>query len=545
MKKNLTILMVLALSINNFSSCNANDVSMSDVENQVASVNNSNEKLKMNNNNRREEGEEVSGGVAKIIEEYVANGILTTGEAEELVQYIERNEPAQSENFNIIDNAVEEGIITSEQGSKIQLPSPPSNIETQEGIRRASGPSTGETVELEVANKIEEQLLLNVGYTATEGGYPIVDTNQTIFYNNNAVIEEPEVNDDFYGQDANYINNAPSYTDNGDGTVTDNVTGLMWSNGISEKMTWMEAVESLENFELGGYDDWRLPTMKELYSLVDFSGSTGKSSDTSVPYINTEYFGFEYGDVAGEARFIDSQFLTSTIYDSTTLGGATTVFGYNFADGRIKGYPVSKEFYVFYVRGNESYGQNLYIENGDGTITDEATNLMWMQYDSGYYDAGSNGDGTMDWEEALNWANDSQYGGYSDWRLPDIKELQSIVDYTKSPDTTNSAAIDDLFYCTEIENVFGQQDYGFYWSSTTHVDGISFGEIAKSNACYIAFGRGNGTMNGEASDAHGAGSQRSDAKTGDINEMPYIDYDAPQGDERRTFNMVRLVRDAE
>ena len=59
--------------------------------------------------------------------------------------------------------------------------------------------------------------------------YPIVETNQTKFFNNNGEISEPLKGDDFYGQDANYTSGVmPSYTDNGDGTITDNNTGLMW-----------------------------------------------------------------------------------------------------------------------------------------------------------------------------------------------------------------------------------------------------------------------------------------------------------------------------
>lgn len=253
-----------------------------------------------------------------------------------------------------------------------------------------------------------------------------------------------------------------------------------------------------------------------------------------------------YGDEAGEPRFIDSQILTSTIYDSTTLGGNTTVFGYNFADGRIKGYEITKEFYCYHVRGNTNYGQNLFVDNGAETITDEATSLMWMQNDSGYYEAGTESDGTLNWQVALEWAaemNAEEFLGYSDWRLPNVKELQSIVDYSKSPITTDSPAIDDLFYCTPIINCFDEDDYGYYWSSTTH-DDSSASSTEYNAASYVVFGNAKGTMDGEEVDAHGAGSQKSDPKTGDRIDYPAPDENAPQGDEQRVYNMVRLVRDA-
>ena len=58
--------------------------------------------------------------------------------------------------------------------------------------------------------------------------YPIVDTGVSEFYSNTGIISEPITGDTFHGQDAQYQINNPSYTDNGDGTITDNVTGLIW-----------------------------------------------------------------------------------------------------------------------------------------------------------------------------------------------------------------------------------------------------------------------------------------------------------------------------
>jgi len=62
--------------------------------------------------------------------------------------------------------------------------------------------------------------------------YPIVDTGQETFYNNSFVIPAPDSGEAFFGQDAQYIGNQPSYTDNGDGTITDNVTDLMWQRSF-------------------------------------------------------------------------------------------------------------------------------------------------------------------------------------------------------------------------------------------------------------------------------------------------------------------------
>ncbi|MGH4038619.1 MAG: hypothetical protein ACRQFF_12350 [Sphaerochaeta sp.] len=59
--------------------------------------------------------------------------------------------------------------------------------------------------------------------------FSVTDSMQTSFYDGDGnTIDEPSSSEDYYGQDAMYTVNEPSFTDNGDGTVTDNNTGLMW-----------------------------------------------------------------------------------------------------------------------------------------------------------------------------------------------------------------------------------------------------------------------------------------------------------------------------
>jgi len=200
----------------------------------------------------------------------------------------------------------------------------------------------------------------------------------------------------------------------------------------------------------------------------------------------------------------------------------------------------AKAFYVFYVRGNTKYGKNDFHNNGDGTITDRATGLTWTKLDSGHLKAGEHKDGTLNWEQALRWTEDLEFAGHSDWRLPNAKELQSIVDYSRSPDTTHSAAIDPVFKVTPIRDALGKVNYPFYWSSTTHKR-MGSGDAA----VYVAFGRSQGWMprfGGQYTllDVHGAGSQRSDPKAGDPAQFPH--GRGPQGDVISIYNMVRPVR---
>ncbi|MCF8372689.1 MAG: DUF1566 domain-containing protein [Bacteroidales bacterium] len=403
--------------------------------------------------------------------------------------------------------------------------------------------------------------LLQMNSAFAQATYPVVDTGQEIFYDSVTTIAPPAMGATFYGQDATYAGHQPSYTNNGDGTVTDNVTGLMWvqtpdldNDGdidYDDKMSYDEAMLAADTFSLAGCTDWRLPSIKEMYSLILFSGEdpsgySGTSTAGLTPFIDTNYFGFGYGDQNAGERIIDAQLASSTLYVSTTMGGNETMFGVNFADGRIKGYPtgpmpgqtVDKQFYVMFVRGNTSYGINSFEDNNDSTITDSATDLMWTKYD--------NGQGLY-WDDALAYAENATVAGHSDWRLPNVKELQSIVDYTRSPATTSSAAIDPVFHCSTIIDQGGNTDYPFYWSGTTHAN------MSPNNsgawASYVCFGEAEGWMemppmsgNYTLMDVHGAGAQRSDPKTGSPSDYPY--GHGPQGDVVYVFNYVRLVRDA-
>lgn len=137
--------------------------------------------------------------------------------------------------------------------------------------------------------------------------YNIVDTGQDIFYNNNSEINATVEGDEFYGQDAQFSMNSPSYTDNGDGTITDNITGLIWTKtpdlnedgkiNADDKLSYSDAIDYAKTLQIGGYNDWRLPSIKEQYSLILFtgidpSGWNGSNTDLLTPFIDTEYFDF-------------------------------------------------------------------------------------------------------------------------------------------------------------------------------------------------------------------------------------------------------------
>jgi len=366
--------------------------------------------------------------------------------------------------------------------------------------------------------------------------YPIVDTNQTWCFSTNNIINCGE---GFNGQDAQYEGLQPAYQDNGDGTITDLNTGLMWMQDPGEKTSYEAAMQTLTNYSFAGYSDWRLPTIKELFSLTLFDGLdvsiANSSQELPVPtqFID-DLFVFNYGDVNG-GRVIDSQWLTSTLYNTDVMSGQECFFGFNFADGRIKCYPTRTRqnagYYALFVRGDSGYGVNSFVDNGDDTITDQATGLTWMKNDTAT---------SIGWADALAYCETLSLGGADDWRLPNIKELHSIVDYSQSPDVTNTAAIDPIFNTTPITNEAGQVDYSYYWSSTTLINYSGGTSGRAQTALYVSFGRGLGEMNGQIIDVHGAGAVRSDPKA-DGTPGEYTTQ-GPQGDLQRWLNAVRCVR---
>ena len=410
--------------------------------------------------------------------------------------------------------------------------------------------------------------------------YAIVDTGLDRCYDNQGEMLPPKSGQPFYGQDGNFQAHPASYTISADAvTALDNTTGLTWQrvpetnvDGIlthADKLTFEEALvqpAKLNAAKFGGFSDWRLPTIKEIYSLFDCrgtdpSGYNGTDTTGLRPFLDSKTFPFIYGDVANGARIIDSQYASATKDVNLSARGVEKVFGVNFADGRIKGYDQAMpggnrkfKFFVLCVRGNPQYGKNDFKDNGNGTVTDRATGLMWSKTDSVK---------GMNWEQSLAWVqqmNTERYLGHDDWRMPSVKELQSIVDYTKSPDTSNSPSIDPLFTCTKITNESGKADYPYYWSGSTHI-----GQRGGAAAMYVAFGRSGGFLSARALaggpptrtqggpgqesadegpytlvDVHGAGAQRSDPKAGDPKMFPH--GRGPQGDSIHIFNHVRLVR---
>jgi hypothetical protein len=205
---------------------------------------------------------------------------------------------------------------------------------------------------------------------------PLPDTGQTKCYNNTVEIPCPQLGEPFYGQDAQYGTNTHSYTDLGNGIVRDNVTGLEWQQatapGLSGGMyTWQQAFDYCNNLSLGGKDDWRLPTVKELATLVD------SSIPAPGPTINTSYF----PDTQASSYWSST---TTAVYSFPACYWYVTFYG-----SSVGWYDMGLDCYVRAVRGGQSI--NNFVDNVDGTITDTSTGLMWQKDTAGPYT----------WEQAL------------------------------------------------------------------------------------------------------------------------------------------------
>ena len=99
--------------------------------------------------------------------------------------------------------------------------------------------------------------LLALNASAQQSMLKLPDTGQTNTYTAT------------FGEDADYAINPPSFTDNGDGTVKDNVTGLIWQKADGGEMTWSNAFVYAQTNRVGGQSDWRLPTSHEAFSILN------------------------------------------------------------------------------------------------------------------------------------------------------------------------------------------------------------------------------------------------------------------------------------
>jgi len=344
----------------------------------------------------------------------------------------------------------------------------------------------------------------------------LADTGQVTCFDNGSTMDCPSEDSAFFGQDAHYKSRPTAYRDNGDGTVGDGITGLTWQKAHNKKrLTFYDAEDRCNDLSLGGHQDWRLPTIKELFSIADFSGATthryfldGKKFNLEVPgedVLEGDRFSTHHVSMMGQTW-------SRTFYtgDHMSRSGIEAAFFFNFLDGHLKQAPTRGRHSLFYrcVRGKE-WGENKFKDHGNGTVSDDLTGLLWQQEDDGK---------ERKWQQSLAYCENLTLAGRTDWRLPNIKELHTLIDYSRH----NPAIDTDIFVQKEPA--------GWFWSSTTHGD-------SPRMASYICFGK---CISVDGRDVHGAGAQRSDPKTGDPSQFGSL---GGQRDQVRIDNYARCVTD--
>ncbi len=235
-----------------------------------------------------------------------------------------------------------------------------------------------------------------------------------------------------FGEDADFTINAPWFALNGDGTVTDTITGLMWQQLDGGEMTIEAAEAYCADLELAGHADWRLPTAHEAFSILNHQYSNPALDGLVFTVTDAEYW------------------WTST----RQVGDSNKVWVTN-AGGGIGNHPKTetisagglKRFHVRAVRDvtGPAVLPSHYTLNADGTATDLLTGLVWQRVSPM---------DSLTWEEALTYADTLSHAGRGDWRLPNIKELRSIND-----ERVSGPSFDTL--------VFGPGGDRKVWSSTT------------------------------------------------------------------------------
>lgn len=269
----------------------------------------------------------------------------------------------------------------------------------------------------------------------------------------------PNVGELGYGQDCNYRINVPTLTVQG-GVALDSVTGLLWSRelpgpdagGADGSLDYPQSeayCASLGVSQLGGFSDWRMPTAREVMTLID----SGQNSP-----------GF---DRAFAPLTFNIRLLTSTTFDNVnhyTLIGNWPVFtGGSVGNGN------------HCVRGGPLPASVLTVSASGNVIDDSATKLQWQRDVTG----------SGNWRAAVGSCQTLVLDGHDDWRLPNFKELWSIVAPELRP------AISDSFKgpATDV-----------YWSASP----AGRATLGDENAYAIKFNDGSSELANPMSEVHQA-----------------------------------------
>lgn len=291
----------------------------------------------------------------------------------------------------------------------------------------------------------------------TRAQFKLPDTWETQSYTNT------------FGEDHDYTRFKPALSNLNDSIVYDSVTTLIWMKYDGGEMTVDSAVKYCNNLVLKGHSQWRLPNPYEAFSILN--------QQVTNPAVPSAYFpktGAEYWWTS------DKQFNDAKKWWCTNAGGG------------IGNHPITetvsaggtKKFHARCVETTQTYTvkQRFVLEN-DSLINDSFTGLQWYLIPLG---------SSINWENALISCENATLAGHDDWRLPNIKELQSIhssVNVQPSQNSLFKFPIGHYWSSTTLPN---QTTKSWYWENGF---GITTYEL-KTNALYVAAVR---TMTGKTS----------------------------------------------
>ena len=224
------------------------------------------------------------------------------------------------------------------------------------------------------------------------------------------------------------------------GIVTDNITHLEWQdNTTSKKETWNDAVSYCQALTINGLSNWRLPSMKELQSLLDLG---------SEPHIDATFSTAKGGKYWSSTEY-PHQPSNAAYYIDFSRG-----FSADYGDRSV--YEKSNDYAVRCVRGDKLKEGSFSRNSSKETVMDSTTNLMWE--DTSHIER------TSGVEDAISYCENLTLGGFSDWKLPNINEYYTIVDRTLYDSAINPAFEHTLSIGTSND---GDHYRGAnYWTST-------------------------------------------------------------------------------
>lgn len=274
------------------------------------------------------------------------------------------------------------------------------------------------------------------------------------------------------------------FIDQGDGTVIHKLTGLIWQRcavgqtwsqgtcvGEPQSLSWAAANQLLSDF--AGKSDWRLPAISELQTLIERKQAGNALEDINQQFFPNQPKVAQFWSASPYANQADPEQKQWHWYIWFSFGyihplDEKQTFGSVFARLVRGGEPID-------VTRDEYTPAAQFTDNGDGTVTHKKTGLIWQRCALGQTWSGSTCSGTASdysWEQMQTLKN--RFAGKTDWRVPDINELGTIVEFKSLEPAIN-------------KGIFPNTPAAYFWSSSPYV-------AEGTAALYIDFINGRGGL---------------------------------------------------